>query len=84
MTIRRRSGRKCGAVLLAGLLTMGSSGCSTWDDPGYVYASGVATGVMTGLISVSVEVIGQAIGDIFFPGQQGENGSGSNGDTSTG
>ena len=79
MTIRRRSGLKCKALVLVGMLTMSSWGCSYWDNPGYVYASGVATGVMGGLVSVSVGIIGQTIGDIFFPGQQVDNGTASNG-----
>lgn len=73
MTIRRRRRRKCGAVLLAGLLIMSSWGCTAWDNPGYVYASGVATGVMQGLISVTVNAVGNAIGVVFFPEE--DNGS---------
>ena len=70
MTTKRRSALKCRSLLLAGMLTMGSSGCSVWDNPGYLYSVGVATGVLDGLIAVSVDIIGQQIGDVFFPNQQ--------------
>ena len=78
MKIRRRSGLKCKALLLVGMLTMSSYGCGVWDNPGYLYAAGVSTGVLDGLISASVAIIGQAIGDLL-PGQQVDNGTGSNG-----
>ncbi len=79
MTIRRRSGLKYKALLLVGMLTMSSWGCSYWDNPGYVYGSGVATGVMGGLISVSVAIVGQTIGDLFFSGQEVDDGTAATG-----
>lgn len=79
MTIRRRWGLKLKALLLVSMLTMSSWGCGVWDNPGYLYAAGVSSGVLDGLISVSVNVIGQVIGDIFLPDEQVDNGTDSNG-----
>lgn len=70
MTIRRRSGLKCRSLLLAGMLTMGSSGCSVWDNPGYVYAVGVATGVMDGLITTTLVLLSEAVVGTIDPNQQ--------------
>ena len=67
MTIRRRSGLKCKALLLVGMLTMGSGGCVAFDNPAAVWATGVGIGLMDGLISTSTIILGEAIGDIFFP-----------------
>ena len=64
----RHHGRKYRSLLMAGMLACGSSGCNLADDPGYLFARGVGSGVLNGLISLTVDLIGGALGDALFPG----------------
>ncbi len=68
----RHRGMKCRSLLLAGALTIGSSGCYLADDPAYLYVRGVGSGVLSGLISSTVTLIGEAIGNALFPGVDGD------------
>ena len=67
MTIKRRPGLKCKALLLVGMLTMSSGGCVGYDNPAAVWATGVGAGIMSGLIATSTTILSDVIGDIFFP-----------------
>ena len=72
MKNRRHDGRKYRSLLMAGMLACGSAGCDLADDPAYLFAQGVGSGLLGGMISVTVDLIGGALGDALFPGLDDE------------
>ena len=72
MNNRRRLGRKYRSLLIAGMLACGSSGCDLADDPAYLFARGVGSGVLDGLVSLTLDLIGETIGEALAPAFDGD------------